>query len=94
MKLKIVTVSFAFVLAVEDTDVSSDFEHEARLVAQEAFRAMSPREFDYEIVDYSTDLLPSTWNEECYPYAGGYTKTIKDHLIDALEVAANKDQTT
>lgn len=69
MKLKKVTVTFDFVIAVSD---DCKFEYDAYAVAldnvAEAFRDMSVRDMDIDVVDYDKTDTSFGWTGDCIPY--------------------------
>lgn len=78
MSLKVVTISFDFVMQVDD---GVDVDTRARLTAQEAFRDLGVREIDVTIADMTKENIPESWDINCFPY--GCTKgtlSIKDYL--------------
>lgn len=79
MKLKKVTVSFDFVMAVpEGISDSHNYDHALNSVS-DAFRDMSNMDMDIDIVDYVKTDTSFGWTGDCIPYGGdGITET-KDY---------------
>lgn len=78
-KLKVVTVTFSFVMYVDD---AVDAEKCAKLVAQEAFRDIGIDQLDVYVSSLSKEIqLPEGWDITCYPYGcSNGTLSINDYL--------------
>ena len=73
MKLKAVTVTFDFVMVVDDDEINSIFK--AQDYVKDVLRDMSNRDIDIELSDYVSGSVYG-WDDDCIPYgADGDTKT-------------------
>ena len=84
MKLKKVTVTFEYIMAVEDGQpVYKQYATVLNTVV-DVFRDMSTTSMDVDITDYSSKdrscTLPDGWTDSCIPYNGDNTnKTIAEY---------------
>lgn len=79
MKLKKVTVSFDFVMAVpEGLSESDNYVHALDSVA-DAFRDMSTMDMDIDILDYNKTDTSFGWTGDCIPYGGDGNKTTAEY---------------
>lgn len=74
MKLKTVTLTFDFVIVVEE---GGDEMQIARDAVSDAISDTSQYEFDLSIVDYKKGNALD-WDEDCIPYGGDGNTPIKD----------------
>jgi hypothetical protein len=79
MKLKTVTVTFEYVIVVDDNDADyAMVDSIAREHFRDACRDLSAYEVEYDITDYSEN--PATdWDGMCIPYGSENDKRIKDY---------------
>jgi hypothetical protein len=78
MSLKVVTVTFDFVMQVDD---GVNVDTCARMVSQEAFRDLGIREIDVTIADLKKENIPELWDINCFPYGcSNGTLSIKDYM--------------
>lgn len=76
MKLKKVTVSFDFVMAVPEGLADSDNYVHALDNVEAAFRDMNTMDMDIDIIDYDKTDTSFGWTGDCIPYGGdGNTQT-------------------
>ena len=68
MKLKKVTVTFDFVMAVPEGLSESDNYIHALDNVEAAFRDMSALDMDIDIVDYNKTDISFGWTGDCIPY--------------------------
>lgn len=75
MKLKKVTVTFDYIIVVEDTATEYNQYDIARNNSQEAFKDVDLYQFDVDIEDYEEGSVDG-WADDCIPYGGdGNTPT-------------------
>lgn len=79
MKLKTVTITYDYVIAVEDDYSEIDVVPVALDFAHEALRDISKYDLDIDIDDYRPSSL-SGWDGKCIPYGGDGNTTTEEYL--------------
>lgn len=79
MKLKKVTVTFDFVMAVPEGLSDSHNYDNALDNVEAAFRDMSKMDMDIDIVDYDKTDTSFGWTGDCIPYGGDGNKRTDEY---------------
>ena len=83
MKLKIATVTFDFVMVVDDNESEKESIIKAQWHIQDVLNDMSKRDINVELIDYLEGNLEG-WGNEDIPYAGDNVTPIKKYLSKGL----------
>ena len=81
MKLKTVTLTHQYVIAVSDSSSPLECLLIAQELAHESVRDCYSYDLDVSIKDYERDEVPD-WNDDCIPYGNDGNTTIGDYFED------------
>lgn len=79
MKLKTVTITYEYVIVVEDDSTEDDCVPIALENAQEAFKDISTYDLEISIDDYRPGSFYG-WDNNCIPYGGDGETTTGEYL--------------